>query len=266
MTTLSDRLPAAFEEDLASTRAATRGAAQSARPEGFVNVGQTERRVSTIAGGALAVFGLSRGSLPGLLLAGLGGAMVFRGLSGHCHAYKALGIDTNHDAPAEPHEYFEHGVHVEQLVTVMKPADELYRFWRNFENLPRFMSHLESVQVLDDRRSRWTAKGPAGSNVTWDAEIINEEDGRLIAWRSLQGADVDNAGSVRFIESEGGRGTQVRVVLDYIPPAGGVGAWVARMFGEDPSTQIKDDLRRFKQLMEAGEIPTTEGQSSATSV
>jgi len=261
MTTLSDRLPATFEEDLASTRAATRG--RQDQPRGFVNVGQTERRISTIAGGALAVLGLTRGSFPGLVLAGLGGAMVFRGLSGHCHAYEALGIDTNDDAPAEPREYFEHGVHVEQVVTVMKSADELYRFWRNFENLPRFMSHLESVQVLDDRRSRWTAKGPAGSNVSWDAEIINEEDGRLIAWRSLQGADVDNAGSVRFVEADGGRGTQVRVVLDYIPPAGAVGAWVAKMFGEEPSTQIKDDLRRFKQLMETGEIPTTEGQSSA---
>jgi len=259
MTTLSDRLPSAFEEDLASTRAAGATNDQS-QPQGFVNVGRTERQVSAVAGGALALFGLTRGSLPGLLLAGLGGALVYRGISGHCHGYQALGIDTNHDGPAEPEEYFNRGIHVEECFSVQKSADELYRFWRNFENLPRFMSHLESVQVLDDRRSRWTAKGPAGSHVTWDAEIINEEEVGLIAWRSLAGADVDNAGSVRFVDSPTGRGTEVRVVIDYIPPAGRLGSWVAKLFGEEPSIQIRDDLRRFKQLMETGEIPTTEGQ------
>ena len=266
MTTLSDQLPAAYASD-ALDRTRTNPFTypeQRQQTERFVNLGKTERQISAVAGGALAFFGLSRRSLPGLLLAGLGGALVFRGVSGHCPVSAALGIDTNTDAAAEPQDYFKHGVHVEQCFTIRKPAEELFRFWRSFDNLPKFMRHLESVQVLDDKKSRWTAKGPAGSTVTWDAVIINEEPNRLIAWRSLASADVDNAGSVRFIEAPGDRGTEVRVVIDYIPPAGKVGSWLAWFFGEEPTIQIREDLRRFKQLMETGEVATTEGQSRGT--
>src|SRR5438045_2754694 len=114
------------------------------------------------------------------------------------------------------------------------------------------MRHLESVQMLDDKKSRWTAKGPAGSTVAWDAEIINEEPDRLIAWRSLAGAEVDNAGSVRFIPLPGDQGTEVKVAIDYIPPAGRIGKAAASLFGRSPEQEIADDLRRFKWVMEAG--------------
>ena len=146
------------------------------------------------------------------------------------------------------------GVKVEKSVTIDRPAHELYAFWRDFENLPRFMEHLESVTVIDARRSHWVAKAPAGQRVEWDAEIHNEIPDELIAWRSLPGSEIANAGSVHF-ESLGDGATDVRVVLSYEPPAGRVGDAVARLFGEAPSQQVEDDLRRFKQVMEAGEVP-----------
>jgi uncharacterized membrane protein len=172
-----------------------------------------------------------------------------------------MGIDTaREDEGASPAEYFHRGIHVEQAMTINRTPWDLFQFWRNFENLPRFMRHVESVKVLDDKRSHWSVDGPAGRKVEWDAEIINEEPNTLIAWRSLGNADVDNAGSVRFVPGPEGRGTEVRVVIDYIPPAGRVGNWVAKLFAKNPSSEIREDLRRFKQLMETGEVPTTEGQ------
>ena len=144
------------------------------------------------------------------------------------------------------------GLRVEQTVRIARPAEELYRFWRNLENLPRFMDHLESVRVLDERRSHWVARGPVGSRVEWDAEVHNEIPGQLLAWRSLPGAEVNHAGSVHF-EPDAGDFTLVRVILRYDPPGGRLGAGVARLFGEDPDTQVADDLRRFKQVMEAGD-------------
>jgi uncharacterized membrane protein len=151
-------------------------------------------------------------------------------------------------------------IRVAQAVTINRSPEELYRFWRDFQNLPRFMKHLESVRGTSDRRSQWVAKAPAGTTVKWDAEITEDRPNELIAWRSLEGADVDNVGSVRFERAPGGRGSIVKVEMRYSPPAGRIGATVAKLLGESPDWQIKDDLRRFKQLMEAGEIITTEGQ------
>ena len=241
--------------------------AESAGWAGEVNVGQAERIVSSVAGGLLAVAGLQRRSLPGLLVAAAGGALLFRGVSGHCPAYTSLGINTADERErrrraASPEDYYERGIHVEEAMTIERTPWDLYQFWRNFENLPRFMQHLESVTVMDEKRSHWVAKAPsiAGGKVEWDAEIINDEPNSLVAWRSLENANVDNAGSVRFVPGPEGRGTEVRVVIDYIPPGGVVGKWVAKLFGEEPSQQIHEDLRRFKRLMETGEIPTTQGQ------
>jgi len=142
---------------------------------------------------------------------------------------------------------------VEQAVTITRLRDDLYRFWRNFENLPRFMDNLESVRVLDDGVSHWVAKGPAGARVEWDAEVHNEIENELIAWRSLPGSEVDYAGSVHFTPAPN-NGTDVRVILRYSPRAGKFGSTVARLAGDDPQRQVADDLRRFKQVMEAGEF------------
>jgi uncharacterized membrane protein len=224
------------------------------RPAAQVNVGNVERWISAIGGGAIAVAGIRARSLGGLIAAAAGGALVYRGVSGHCTCYEALDINTANHQAAEPHEYFERGIHVQEVMSINRAPQELYRFWRNFDNLPQFMQHVESVRVIDDKRSHWVIQGPAGSRIEWDAEIINDEPDALIAWRSLDNASVDNAGSVRFVPEPEGRGTEVRVVIDYIPPAGTVGKWVATLFGKDPARQIREDLRRFKRVMETGEV------------
>jgi uncharacterized membrane protein len=153
-------------------------------------------------------------------------------------------------------------IRVSQAIIINRSPEELYRFWRDFQNLPRFMNHLESVRELGNGRSHWVLKAPAGRNIEWDAEIIEDRPNELIAWRSLEGADVDNIGSVRFERAPGGRGSIIRVEMRYNPPGGMVGATVAKLFGEDPQWLIKDDLRRLKQVMETGEVITTEGQSA----
>ena len=140
--------------------------------------------------------------------------------------------------------------------------EELYTFWRDFTNLPLFMRNLESVIQVDPTRSHWVAKGPAGARVEWDAEIYNEKENELIAWRSLENADVVNAGSVRFQAGPEGRGTFVRVTVNYNPPAGKLGSNLTAILGAEPEQLIKEDLRRLKQTLEAGEIATIDGQTS----
>jgi uncharacterized membrane protein len=148
----------------------------------------------------------------------------------------------------------ERSIEVTKTMTIGLGADEVYRFWRDLQNLPRFMAHLESVVVQGDRRSRWTAKGPGGKTFSWDAEIIEDRPNELIAWRSMPGAEVPNTGTVRFLPAPGGRGTELRVDLTYDPPAGMFGATVAKLLGKEPGEQIEGDLRRFKQVMETGEV------------
>lgn len=235
-----------------------------------VNVGQMERWLSMVAGGVLAAYALKRRELPGGAAALAGAALLYRGATGHCDLYQAMGVNTANGKGtgmraamgSDTREQLggSRGVHVEQAVTVMKPVSEVYRFWRNFENLPRFMQHLESVAGREEGISHWVAKGPGGMNVEWDARIINEIDDKVIGWQSLEGSMISTAGSVNFRET--GRGTEVRVHLQYNPPGGKLGAAVAWMFGEEPTIQVMEDLRRFKRLLETGEIPTTEGPSS----
>jgi uncharacterized membrane protein len=146
------------------------------------------------------------------------------------------------------------GIHVVQRITIKRPRNEVYGFWHNFENLPRFMAHLESVEISSEGRSHWTAKAPAGTTVEWDAETIDDRPNELIAWRSLQDSTVPNSGTVRFTDAPGDRGTEVHVELRYQPPGGRLGSWIAKLFGEEPDLQVKGDLRRFKQVMETGEI------------
>jgi uncharacterized membrane protein len=233
---------------------------QPERAAASVNVGDAERWASLLGGGALALFGLSRGSLGGLGLAALGSALVYRGASGHCSMYGALGVSTAERHGRATSVPAGHGVKVQKSVTIDRPREELFRFWRNFENLPHIMSHLDSVRVTGPNRSHWVARGPLGMSFAWDAETYTEVVNELISWRSLPGSEVDTAGSVHFTPAPGGRGTEVKVVLKYDPPAGKVGAAVAGLFLQSPGEQIKDDLRRLKQMMETGEIPRTEGQ------
>lgn len=146
------------------------------------------------------------------------------------------------------------GIHASGTCIVNREPDEVYNYWRDFQNLPRFMKHLESVEEYADGYSHWVAKGPAGMNVEWDATIVADDPGRVITWRSLENADVDNAGAVRFEAAPGGRGTIVKVNIQYNPPGGVLGKTVARLFGEEPEQQLDDDLRRFKQMLEVGEV------------
>jgi len=147
-------------------------------------------------------------------------------------------------------------------ITINRPAAQLYEFWRNFENLPRVMEHLKAVLTADAKRSHWTAAGPGNSCIEWDAEVVEDKPNEMISWRSLPGAQVESAGRVRFERAPGGRGTIVRVELRYRPPGGAIGATLAKIFGEAPEQQVPNDLRRFKQLMETGEIATTKGRSA----
>jgi uncharacterized membrane protein len=152
------------------------------------------------------------------------------------------------------------GVRIERVTTVNRSIEDVYAFWRNFENFPQFMRHLERVRMTGPRRSHWQAKAPAGTTVEWEAETLEERENEWIAWRSVEGSQIQNSGSVRFQRAPGARGTEVRVQLQYTPPAGRLGRAVARMFGEEPGQQIHEDLHRFKQLMETGEIPLSDGQ------
>lgn len=228
------------------------------------NVGNAERWASIVGGGVLAGYALSRRTKETVALALLGGALVHRGVTGRCAVYNALGISTTGTEESDMISVpYGHGTRVERAITIAKPPEELYRFWRRFENLPRFMNHLESVTELDARRSHWVAIGPADKRVEWDAEVHNEVENELIAWRSLEGSDVHHAGSVHFDRLPGERGTALRLVLEYDPPGGKLTSAIAKLFREDPATLIDEDLRRLKQIMEAGEVATTAGQPSA---
>jgi uncharacterized membrane protein len=153
-------------------------------------------------------------------------------------------------------------ISVTQSITINAPPAELYGFWKNVENLPLFMEHLESVSEVNERVSHWVAKAPAGTCVEWDAEIIDDQPERRLGWRTLPGSQVTHEGMVSFEPATAGRGTVVRVEMLYVPPAGKAGMWIARLFGEEPALQVADDLRHLKQLLETGEVPTTLGQSA----
>ena len=217
-----------------------------------VNVSKPERSLSIAGGLTLIVAGIRRGDLRGFLMTLAGGYLLLRGATGHCMFFRLIGmntaVQTNKMRVSVPHEQ---GIHVESSITVHRPVEEVYSFWRNFENLPQIMKHLEKVEVLEGGRSHWTAKAPAGLNVSWDAEIITERRNELIGWRSLADSHIANAGSVRFNPTQGGQGTEIHVSLEYVPPAGQLGAAIARLLGEEPQVQVEADLQRFKQMMEA---------------
>jgi uncharacterized membrane protein len=198
------------------------------------------------------------------VLALIGGDLLRRSVSGHSFLYEVLGVRTaprgqGAETTSVP---YEAGVRVDKAVTVAAPRPEVFGFFRNFSNLPRFMKHVEAVHETEAGRSHWVVRAPAGRTVEWDAVIHNEVPNERIAWRSLPGAQVDHAGSVLFTDAPAGRGTEVRVEMQYNPPAGVLGAAVAALWGEEPGRQVEEDLHRLKQVLETGEVPTTEGQPS----
>lgn len=215
------------------------------------NVRVIERWASLATASAVIAYGVTRRNKQGMWLAAAATPLAYRGMAGewpHFGSARSRRDDTRVALSGRG------GVRVHESIRLEKPLDEVYRFWRRLENLPQFMSHLERVTERDNRRSHWVACGPAGTTVEWDAEIIKEVPNETISWRSLPGSDVTTAGSVTFKPVRGGRSTQLTVNLQYDPPAGRAGAWIAGLFGREPSQTIREDLRRVKQLLEAGEI------------
>ncbi len=212
------------------------------------NVDDVERVMSIIGGTALALWGLSRFSLTRLTIAGLGANLIYRGITGYCGLYARLGVTT---ADVEGEGVRGNlGTKIERSVIVYAPQERVFKFWRNFANLPRFMKDLEEVRVVDDKRSHWVARTLGGVRVEWDAEVINEIPNELIAWRSTSGT-VDHAGSVHFEPGPGGRGTVVRVSLQYNPPGGSAGHAVASLLGGDAGTRFEENLQSFKRMIES---------------
>jgi uncharacterized membrane protein len=203
-------------------------------------------------GALLLIVGASRRSVRGTCLAASSVPLLYRGITG-----RWPNVLNGHLQPDNTRAALagKRGVHVRESVRLELPVADVYRFWRRLENLPRFMTHLHRVTETPDGRSHWVAAGPAGLTVEWDAEVISEVENDVIGWRSLPGSDVVTAGSVNFKTARDGRGTQVSVHLQYAPPAGKAGALIASLFGREPSQTIREDLRHFKQLLEAGEIP-----------
>ncbi len=220
----------------------SRGALE--RSQKSINVGQTERWISMAAGAALAIYGLTRDSVAGKAALSLtGGYLFYRGQTGHCAIYQAMGVNTAMGVS---------GVSIEKTITINRSPEEVYRFWHNFENLPRFMEHLESVKVYDDRRSHWVASAPGGMSFEWDAETIEDIPNERISWRSLPNAEVDNEGSVEFRRVPGG-GTRLLFKAGYSIP-GVVGGATSKMFQYISEKQLEKELNQFKNLIEAREV------------
>ncbi len=219
------------------------------------NVSDWER-VASVAAGAALLYLATRQRPTNRLVTSTGLGLLARGVGGYCPVNAAVGRNSDR-SDTKVALGGSRGVHVNESITINRPAPELFNFWRDFANLPRFMEHLDDVQMLSSTRSLWTAKAPAGMHVKWEADIINEIAGELIGWQSTENADVASAGSVRFVPAHGGA-TEINVHLQYEPPAGKLGSFVASLFGEEPSQQIRADLRRLKAILETGEVPRSE--------
>lgn len=238
------------------------------------NIGEVQRVLSVIAGMAFLASGLSRRNWSGALLATVGGGLLYRAISGYCPAFGAMGIDmsgsnrsgwsSNTNRLGRRKVHTDRATKIQRAIEINRPPNDMYRFWRSLDNLPRIMNHLDSVQVINDRLSHWVMKAmPGVPKVEWDAEIINDVENQRIGWKSLQGADVDHTGSVEFKPTDNGQRTWMTVTLQYEPPGGKLGAAVAKWFGEDPNTKIAEDLQRFKEEMETGVFSQAGGEQKA---
>lgn len=218
------------------------------------NITDGERVGSATIGAALLTYGLKRRDWIGALSALGGAALLYRGATGYCQVSNAMGRNTRTGDTREALAG-SRGVNVCEAVTINRSAPELYREWRNLESLPDRMQHLESVRELSDGTSHWAARGPGGKVFEWDAEILQDIPGQLLSWRSLPGSEVISAGSVNF-DDVPGHGTRVTVRLQYDPPGGKIGAYVAWLLRQEPSQQIREDLRGWKRRLETGEVAT----------
>lgn len=223
----------------------------------FRNVGDQERMISALIGGGLLMRSLLRPSwLMGGIGALIGAALIHRGVTGRCELYGTLGVNTAGDQDTSSLDrrkvQTSRAMKVDHSITINRSPKDLYGFWRNLENLPKVMKHVRSVQPINDRLSHWVVDTiPGAPAVEWDAEIINEVKNERIGWRTLHGAAVAHAGSVEFQPEGDGGATRVTVTLQYDPPAGPVGAAIASWLGQDPKSQIAEDLSRFKEQMES---------------
>jgi uncharacterized membrane protein len=236
--------------------------------ERFVNVGEAERTWSTALGIGATAYGLFRRDPLGIVLAGVGTAFLVRGLTGHSESYRQLEVDTALGQTPDPTKLYRKGLHLAEAVTVSRPRVELYDFFQDLTNQSRFMEHVDEVEVRPDGTSTWHCEGPGGIPYTYDAEVINEEPGRLLSWRTVHGTPVQHVGTARFIDAPGGRGTEVRLELQYLPPVGGAvasfGRTLLKLVGQDPARDVRRGLRNFKRLMETGELPTIDGQAKGS--
>ena len=236
------------------------GEEQDQTPTSGINVGKAERWGSAIVGGLLVAGGIRRGSFSGLGLAVLGGALAYRGFSGHCQAYQALNIDTSGKHRADDAAIHK-GRLVKHTATINRPAEEIHAFLQEPANYMKFADGLDSVTKTGETW-HWAIPGPLGKTFKFDSQVISNEPGRLLAWKSVPGGDVDNAGTYRLVPSWDGRGTVVTLEVNYEAPGGAVGASVAKLLGFDADARAREDLRRLKAFLETGEIPTVEGQTS----
>jgi uncharacterized membrane protein len=229
-----------------------------------INVNDKERTISAVLGALLLARGLRRGSLLRLLV---GGGLLYRGLKGHSYIYEQLDINT---AGGPTYGYARHKLgasaespDVTRAVTIGKPANELYRFWRDPGNLTRIMGHFAEVSEAGEDRQHWKVQSPTGQSLEWDARIVNDQPGNSLSWESLPGAELPNQGSVHFHPAPGGRGTEVKLHLRFDPPGGAIGEAAMKRLSAAPSVLVDKALYRFKSLVETGEIPTLEHNPSA---
>ncbi|MFO7321259.1 MAG: SRPBCC family protein [Chloroflexota bacterium] len=235
-------------------------------PASSINVGQKERILSLAGGAALTALALARrgsATIPAVI----GGvALLAQGLTGNSPIYRALGINTAvRTQPRRVSVPHKQGIHVARAVTINRPADVLYNFWREPSNLPQIIDYIESVQMTGENRAHWTIRLPGGMKAEFDVEVYTDVPNEVISWRSLPDSQIQNAGSVRFRPAPAGRGTQVELTIEFVPPGGPLGQAVMKLFGDMPEQYIGQYLREFKQIMETGEKATTEGQTSGRS-
>ncbi len=224
------------------------------------NISDWERAASIVAATFLGALAASNREARGPA-GGAAGGLLLRGVMGYCPVSAAFGRNSRRRDTKQALGG-SNGVHVRQSITIARPVEEVYNFWRDLANLPRFMQHVEHIEVRDRTRSRWTVRGPAGTSVTWDAHIINEIPYELLAWSSVGDADVISAGSVHFKSLPNGS-TRILIHLQYQPPAGKFGAWVAALLGEEPSQQIAEDLQRLKAHLEWSGSEAHDGRPAA---